>query len=419
MLVQRIPISSINLAPYNPRINLKPGDSDYEKLKKSMSTFGYVELLVWNKRTKTLISGHQRLKILVEQGTTEVEVSVVDLSLEKEKALNLALNKIQGRWDEDKLAALIAELNHLPDFDMGLTGFDVPEISEILDQLTQSQEDDFDFDGAVESIEEPITKRGDLVELGPHRIFCGDSSNTDDFKLLMDVESADMLDVDLPYNVNYYGGDRPNNKSRPSNHKMWQRIYSDNLSQSDYEAWMRKVFENIKKHLKSGAAIYIWQGHRQIPPLYQILLELGFHVSSIICWLKESAAFSYGDYSFRNEHALYGWLEGKAHYFAGKPGESNVWEVKRDPTKKYIHPTQKPVELAARAIRNSSQRGKIILDCCLGSGSVLIAAESLGRKCYGVEIDPKYCDAIVQRYITYVGKDKVSSEIRQRYVKEV
>jgi len=418
MEIRKIPISQINPASYNPRVDLKPDDSEYQKLKQSITTFGYVNLIVWNKQTGNLVGGHQGFKILIEQGVKEIEVSVVDLCLTKEKALNLALNKIQGRWDEDKLAALIAELNHLPDFDIGLTGFDVPEISEIMDRLTQPQEDDFDFNAAVEGIDKAVTRQGDLIKLGPHKILCGDSSNADDFKLLMGDKTADMLDVDVPYNVNYYGGDRPNNKSRPSNHKMWQRIYSDNLSQSDYEAWMRKVFENIKRHLKPGAAIYIWQGHRQIPPMYQILLELGFHVSSIICWLKESIAFSYGDYSFRNEHALYGWLEGKPHYFAGKRGESNVWEVHRDPTKDYQHPTQKPVELASRAIRNSSRRNDIVLDCCLGSGSCLISAVTLGRRCFGIEIDPKYCDAIVQRYIAFVGQDNVSDDIRRKYIKE-
>lgn len=419
IVIRRIPVSEINPAVYNPRVNLQPGDPDYEKLKKSIEAFDYIEPLVWNERTKTLISGHQRLKILIEQGITEVEVSVVDFPLEKEKACNLALNKIRGDWDENKLAVLLEELQKTPNFDLSLTGFDTPEISQIFDRFNESKDpDDFDFEATVESIKEPITHKGDLIELGPHRLLCGDSTNADDFKLLMGVESADMLDVDVPYNVNYYGGDRPNNKSRPSNHKMWQKIYSDNLSQSDYEAWMRKVFENIKRHLKPGAAIYIWQGHRQIPPLYQILLELGFHVSSIICWLKESIAFSYGDYSFRNEHALYGWLEGKPHYFAGKPGESNVWEVKRDATKQYIHPTQKPTELASTAIRNSSKRNEIILDCCLGSGSVLIAAESLDRRCFGIEIDPAYCDGIVKRYIAFVGEDKVSEEIRKKYLKE-
>ncbi len=420
MKVIKVSVAEINPAPYNPRVDLQPGDKEYESLQKSIEEFGYVEPLVWNKRTGTLVSGHQRLKILKAQGLKEVEVSVVDLTPEKEKVLNIGLNKIKGRWDEEKLTSILSELTKIPDFDVGLTGFEAPEISQLFDRyLEHRDEDDFDAEKVAKSIVEPITKRGDVVELGNHRILCGDSSNQDDFKLLMDGHLADMLDVDVPYNVSYMGGDRPNPNTRPKKSRQWEKIYSDDMPQPEYETWMCKVFGNVKEHLKPGAAVYIWQGHRQIPPMYQILLDLGFHISSIICWLKESAAISYGDYSFRTEHALYGWLEGAPHYFAGKPGMcSNVIEVHRDPTKQYIHPTQKPVELATVAIRNSSKIGDIVLDCCIGGGGVLIAAESLGRRCFGCEIDPRYVDAITRRYVAYVGKDKVSSHIVKRYLKE-
>jgi len=419
MDIRKIKISVINPATYNPRKDLKPGDPEYEALKRSMEEFGYIDPAIWNERTGNLVGGHQRLKIKITEGAEEIEVSVVDLPLEQEKALNIALNQIQGGWDNEKLAALLDELTKIPDFDIGITGFTIPEISQIFDRYGEQKDaDDFDAEKVAESIVEPITKRGDIIELGNHRVLCGDASNPEDFKLLMGSHSADMLDVDIPYNVSYGGGDRPNPNTRPKKSRQWEAIYSDDMPQPEYEIWMRKVFGNVKEHLKPGAAAYFWQGHRQIPPMYQILLELGFHISSIICWLKESAAISYGDYSFRSEHALYGWLEGAPHYFAGKPGFSNVWEIKRDPTKQYIHPTQKPVELAAIAIRNSSKIGDIVLDCCIGGGGVLIAAESLGRRCFGMEISPKYCDAIVFRYVAYVGKDNVPFSLRQKYLKE-
>jgi len=182
---------------------------------------------------------------------------------------------------------------------------------------------------------------------------------------------------------------------------------------------MKQVLTNIKGCLKLGAPFYIWQGLRQIPPLCQSLIDLDFHVSCIICWLKESATITYADYCYRTEQALYGWLKGTPHYWAGKPASSNVWEVHRDPTKSYFHPTQKPVQLAQNAIRNSSEINGIILDTFLGSASVLIGAESLGRRCYGCEIDPRYVDVAVKRYIAYVGEDKVSPEICKKYLKEV
>ena len=317
---------------------------------------------------------------------------------------------------------MLEELSKTPDFDVGMTGFDLPEISEILDQHGESKEDDeddFDFEAAVEAVETPVTKRGDLIELGPHRILCGDSSDENDVSILMGKDKADILNTDCPYNVNLGAGDRSNPNKSPKKSRKWPKIQSDNMPQPEYEAWMRKVLGIAKDYLKSGAAIYIWQGHRQFPPMYNILLELGFHVSCVLCWLKESIAISYADYCFRTEQCLYGWLEGAPHYWAGKPGESNVWEVKRDPTNTYLHPTQKPVMLAHRAIENSSKRGDVVLDLFLGSGSTLIGAESLGRRCYGCEIDPHYVDAVVRRYIAFVGEDKVSYEIKSKYLKEV
>ena len=416
MDVELILLKDYKNAFYNPRKDLKPEDQEYKSLERSIDEFGFLEPLVVNKRTKHIISGHQRAKILRERGILGIEAVVVDFSLEKEKACNIALNKISGDWDEKKLSMLLEELGKIPDFDVTLTGFNPPEMSHLMDTFKEALGDTFDFQGAVDAIEQPITAKGDIIELGNHRILCGDSSGPENLKLLLADQQVNLLNTDFPYNVDYYGGNRPQANGRPKQSRQWERIYSDNMPQSEYEAWVRKVLEGVKEHLKPGAAAYIWQGHRQIPPTYQILLELGFHISSIVCWLKESAAISYGDYSFRTEHALYGWLEGASHYFAGKPGECNVWEVKRDSTASYIHPTQKPVELAQRAIRNSSQRGDVVLDTFLGSGSTLIACESLGRRCFGLELDCKFVDALTRRYIAYVGKDKVSQDVVKRYM---
>jgi DNA modification methylase len=415
MDIKRIPIEQIHFAPYNPRVM---EDAEYEKLKRSMITFGYVEPVVWNSETSNAVGGNQRLKAAIELGFKEIDVVVVKLSLVKEKALNIALNKISGRFDPEKLTLLLDELSKMPDFEFELTGFELPELSQLLDRYGETKEDDFDFDAALKSIKEPITKIGDLIQLGPHRVLCGDSSNPEDVKTLMGENKADHLNTDFPYNVDYGGGDKPNPNTRPKKSRNWSAIYSDNLPQPEYEAWMRKVLVLAKEYLRPGAAIYIWQGHRQFPPMYQILLELGFHVSCVLCWLKESIAISYADYCFRTEQCLYGWLEGAPHYWAGKPGESNVWEVKRDPTKTYVHPTQKPAMLAQRAIENSSKRGDIVLDLFLGSGSTLIGAESLSRRCYGCEIDPHYVDAIVRRYANYIGLDKISVDIKNKYFKE-
>jgi DNA modification methylase len=410
--IRRVKVIDINPAAYNPRVM---SESELQKLNNVMKENGLVTPLVWNEQTGNLVDGHQRLRVLIKEGIEEVDVSVVNLPLLKEKALNLALNRIKGEWDDEKLAILMNEFSKLSDFDIGLTGFDLPEMSEIIDKYSKPNDDQFDTGAAADAITNPITQKGDIIELGQHRIICGDSSDIEVLKKLFGNEKAGLVHTDYPYNVNYMGGAKPNSETRPKDSRKWEQIYSDNMPQPEYEAWMRKILVNIKAFIEPGTSVYIWQGHRQFPPIYQMMLELDFHVSCIICWAKESAAISYAPYSFKTEQAMFGWLKGAAHYWAGKPGENNLWEVHRDPTKDYVHPTQKPLQLPARAIQNSSKRGDIVLDTFLGSGSTLLAAEGLGRRCFGVELDPKYCDAIVRRYVNFVGSENVSQELKDKY----
>jgi len=420
MKIQKVKVTELNPAAYNPRLDLQPGDADYEKLKNSISTFGLVEPLVWNKRTGNLVGGHQRLKILIAQGATEIEVSVVDLSLEMEKTLNIALNKISGDWDEQKLADLLSEIQQIPDFDVGLTGFVPKEISELMDEFTSPKdEDNFDVEAEVNAIQTPITQNGDLIVLGVHRILCGDSSFPDDIKTLIGNDKVNLIHTDPPYNVNYYGGNRPVPNVRPKKSRNWERIYSDNLSQDEYEVWLKKIFVNVDPFLDTGAPCYIWNGHKQFGPMYQMLEELGYHIACVITWAKPNFAISYSDYNQQTEFCLYCWKEDNGrHTWYGPTNESTLWEIKRDATREYIHPTQKPTSLAQRSIKNSSKRGDIVLDLFLGSGSTLIAAEGLSRRCFGLEIDPKYCDAIVRRYISYIGKDKAPKDLVKKYLKE-
>ena len=420
MLIQTIPVTQINPAPYNPRQDLKPGDAEYEKLKKSINEFGYVEPLVWNKRTGTLVGGHQRLKVLIDQGASEIDVSVVDLPIQKEKALNLALNKISGRWSEDKLAELISELNTTPDFDMSLTGFDLPEISEILDRFDEVKDgDDFDFEAEVNAIKEPITQKGDLIELGPHKILCGDSANLEDMKKLFGSEKVDLVHTDPPYGCLYLAQNRPDLQSRPKKSKRWEKLYKDDLTEKEYEDWIEAFLKNLVGFLKDGASAYIWNGHAKFYFMHHILKKMGFHISTVITWAKPTFAISYGDFNQQTEFCLYAWLKNAPHKWYGPSNETNLWEINREKIANLIHPTQKSVDIPSRAIRNSSQRGDIVADLFLGSGSTLIAAQGLGRRCFGIDWEPKYIDACVRRYIAYVGQENVSEEIRQKYLKEV
>ena len=204
MQIEKIKVDKLNPAPYNPRKDLKPGDPEYEKLKNSILTFGYVEPVLWNKRTGHIIGGHQRYKVLVEMDKKEIDCVIVDMDIENEKALNIALNKVSGDWDKDKLMLLIEDLQGV-DFDVSLTGFDPAELDDLFkDSLKDSiREDDFDVEDELKN--PPISKLHDLWILGRHRLLCGDSTKMESYEILMDGKFANLTVTDPPYNVNYEG----------------------------------------------------------------------------------------------------------------------------------------------------------------------------------------------------------------------
>jgi len=205
MLIEKIPAAKLNPAAYNPRKDLKPGDKEYEKLKRSIAEFGYVEPIIWNKTTGNVVGGHQRLKVLLDLGQTEIDCVIVELDEKREKALNLALNKIQGDWDETKLASLMAEFD-ASTFDVSLTGFDADEVDALLNKFYSKEaiQDDFDVDKEKEAIEaagETRTHTGDIWLLGQHRLLCGDSTSEVDFDRLMDGAHAQCAVTSPPYGV--------------------------------------------------------------------------------------------------------------------------------------------------------------------------------------------------------------------------
>ena len=422
MQIEKMKISQIRRADYNPRMELKPGDPIYEKLKNSIQTFGFCEPLIYNRTTDHLVGGHQRLTVLEDLCYTEAEVVIVELPLEQEKVFNIALNKIQGDWDEHKLALILDDLAKIPEFDVALTGFETDEISDILDRALnvdslQAKEETFDVEEALDMENPAITQPRELIELGDHRLICGDSSKLSVLKCLIRNDKIQLLFTDPPYNVNYDGNNRPvPDKIISKQSRQWKKISSDNLNQDDYIKWLCIVLKNVFGFLAAGAPVYIWNGYRQFGPMHQLLGAIGIKVSCVITWAKESFALGYGDYNQQTEFCLYGWLEDNgAHKWYGPANESTLWQVHRDSTKEYMHPTQKPLELAQRAIRNSSLRGQIVLDPFLGSGTTLIAAEKLSRRCFGVEIDAHYCDVIVRRWIAFVGVENAPKNLVEKY----
>lgn len=393
MNIQIIDINKLIPATYNPRKDLKPDDAEYIKIKNSIVKFGFVSPLVINK-DMTVIGGHQKLKVLKDLGITEVECIVVDLDKTNEKALNIALNKIQGDWDEDKLEALLQELK-LEEFDMNLTGFDFDEVDEILNDINGTKEDNFDVDSAYEEIEEPITKPGDIWILGNHRLMCGDSTHKDDIMRLMNNQDADMLLTDPPYNVDYVG------KTAEA-----LKIKNDNMDDNQFYEFLRKVFENMYIVTKEGASIYVFHADTEGINFRKAFKDAGFKLAECLIWKKDCFVMGRQDYQWQHEPVLYGWKEGKAHYFINDRTQSTILEFDR-PKQSTLHPTMKPIDLIAKLIKNSSKENDIILDLFGGSGSTIIAAEQLNRCCYTMELDPKYCDVIVKRWETLTNKEAI------------
>ncbi|MCZ6651755.1 MAG: DNA modification methylase [Planctomycetota bacterium] len=420
MRISKIPVSRIKPALYNPRKNLKPDDPEYQRLVRSLEEFGCVELLIWNQRTGNLVGGHQRFKVLVAQGAHEIDVSVVNLSLNQEKALNIALNKVAGEWDDDKLTNLLAELIADPEIDVEDTGFDLPDVEQLLADVSGGDTGDAEqFDVASELANDvpTVTQKGELLELGlhgEHRVLCGDAIKPADVRRLMGEHRAALCHTDPPYGVNYDRRSRPTNKAaRPE--LAASAITNDDLTPKQYRRWFAKVVAVIADSLPAGAPFYFWNSHKNFGMMHDLLAEHGCKVASVITWGKESFSLGFGDYNEQVEYCLYGWKGGARHRWYGPKNASTLWQVHRDRTRLYRHPTQKPLELAERAVRNSSKAGDIVLDAFMGSGTTLIACARLGRRCFGLEIDPRYCDCIVRRYIALAGQRAVSTEIADRY----
>ena len=390
MEIRKIETSKLIPATYNPRKDLQSKDEEYQKIKRSITEFGFVSPLIINK-DMTVIGGHQRLKVLKELGFTELECIIVDLDKTQEKALNIALNKIQGDWDEEKLEVLLQELK-LEDFDTSLTGFDFDEVDEILSEINGTKEDDFDVDSAYQEIEEPITKLGDIWILGNHRLMCGDSTHRDDIMCLMNNQDADMLLTDPPYNVDYVG------KTAEA-----LKIKNDNMSDNQFYEFLKKVFENMYSVTKEGASIYVFHADTEGLNFRKAFKDSGYKLAECLIWKKDCFVMGRQDYQWQHEPILYGWKEGVAHYFVNDRTQSTILEFDR-PKQSTLHPTMKPIDLIAKLIKNSSKENDIILDLFGGSGSTIIASEQLNRNCYTMELDPKYCDVIVKRWEKLTNK---------------
>jgi len=374
MNIQYYKPTDIIMAEYNPRQLTK---DQYSQLKDSLTRFGLVDPLIINKhkdRKNILVGGHQRLRVATELGLDKIPCVEVDLPLDKEKELNIRLNKNVGEWDYDSLA------NH---FDVGeLTewGFSNDELQFYEDEPEQGLIDDDE----IPEVEEAVTKLGDLWLLGEHRVLCGDATKKEDVERLMDNQKADMVFTDPPYGVDYDGGS-----------KKRKKLKDDHIGTNIYS----KVIPIISEYCIG--ACYTWFAGSYPFDLYNSVYKYG-DIHSLIIWVKNNSTFNMNiHYKQKHEPCLYWKPKNKTLKWSGSNNQDTVWNFNRD-SKNKLHPTQKPVELAIKAISNHD--ANTVMDLFLGSGSTLIAAEKTNRKCFGMELDPHYCDVIVKRWEEFTGK---------------
>lgn len=395
MEFKTLPIADLRAAEYNPRKALKPGDKEYEKIKNSIVEFGYCEPVIVN-ADMTIIGGHQRVTVLKDLGYEEIECIVISIDKTKEKALNIALNKITGEWNKELLADLIKDLQD-SDFDVAFTGFEPPEIEQLFNAVHDKKitEDDFDVE---EELKKPtIARPGDVWLLGNHRVVCGDSTLPDTYEVLMAGKKANMVLTDPPYGVDV--------------EETAGKIKNDNLADDEFYKFLFAAFVNMEQSMEQDGSIYIFHADTKGLLFRRAFEAAGFYLSGCCIWKKNSLVLGRSPYQWMHEPCLFGWKLGGKHNWYSDRKQTTIWEYDRPKSSK-DHPTMKPVALMAYPIQNSSMSNCIVLDPFLGSGSTLIACEQTNRICYGIELDEKFVDVIVRRYIENTGTEENVSVIR-------
>lgn len=380
-------VDALRPAEYNPRKKLKAGDKEYEKIKNSILEFGYVEPIIVN-YDMTVIGGHQRLTVLKDLGYTEVQCVEVHIEDEnKIKALNIALNKITGAWNEQLLADLIVDLQSA-NFNTDFTGFEAPEIEQLFSKVHNKgiKEDDFDVEAELQK--PTMSQVGDVWLLGRHRLVCGDSTLPETYATLLEGRKANLVVTDPPYNVDV--------------EETAGKIKNDNMPDEDFYKFLFAMFVNVEQNMENNASIYVFHADSKGLIFRQAFHDAGFYLSGCCIWKKNALVLGRSPYQWQHEPCLFGWKQGGKHQWYSDRKQTTIWEYDRPKSSK-DHPTMKPVALMAYPIQNSCMSNCIVLDPFLGSGSTLIACEDTNRICYGIELDEKFADVIVRRYIERVG----------------
>jgi DNA modification methylase len=415
------------IKPYanNPRDN----DRAVDAVAASIREFGFRQPIVVD-RKGTIIVGHTRYKAALKLGLKKVPVHIAkDLTPAQIKAYRLADNKTAelADWDHDRLVKELLELEKMA-FDLDALGFNTDELQELCGaDITPGLTDP---DAIPEPPDAAVTQPGDLWILDSHWLLCGDASKPEDVDRLVAGEPIHLVNTDPPYNVRLeprsnnaisaglssfvgpkhhqkFDVKRHPEKANPTGRKLRPKdrpLTNDYMSEQEFNTMLSAWFGNIARVLLTGRAFYVWGGYSNIANYPGVLKTLGLYFSQALIWIKEHPVLTRKDYLGNHEWAFYGWKEGAAHQFFGPNNVTDVWSVKKVSPQQMIHLTEKPVELAARALRYSSRAGEHVLDLFAGSGSTLIAAEQSRRRAFLMELDPLYCDVIVRRFEEFTGK---------------
>lgn len=443
MRMERRRLADLIPADYNPRKALTPEDPEYQDIKASIEGLGYADPIVVN-YDGTIIKGHQRRTVMMDLGYEEADVVVVEIrDKSKEKMVNIALNKITGKWDIQILKNLLVDLD-LEGYDFSLTGFKQDELEDLIQQIDvpdeATEDTDFDPDAAKEEIETPVTNRGDVWQLGRHRLMCGDATSMEDAEILMAGNKLDLVITDPPYNVDYgakvgfLNGYLDQTDSRTNS-----TIENDHMDAASFYSFLLAAFQSMNDSMRPGAGIYVFHAESTGLQFRQAYTDAGLKLAQCLVWEKNAFVLGRQDYQWRHEPILYGWKEGAAHYFINDRTQDTVLledeldfqsmkkqellafiqryiqqykdmttvHYENKPARNDMHPTMKPVPLIGRLMNNSSRPGWLVGDFFGGSGSTLMAAEQLGRTAFIMELDERNCDVIVQRWQAYTGQKAV------------
>ena len=399
--LESVALDALAPDPANPR---RIDEAELEALTRSIQQFGLVDPILARRADGRVIGGHQRLVAARRLGLDTAPVIFLDVPEDQARLLNLALNRIGGTWDEALLARLLSDLDVASDVDLTLSGFAPDELSGLLRSLETRERRDrpeaFDLDAVWDGIEQggATTHLGDLWQLGPHRLLCGDATDASSVVRVLKDTPAAMAFTDPPYNVAYgdHGAQGRGTRKR--------RIANDAMPEGEWEAfcegWAAALVQGVQ------GALYVCMSSKEWPTVSRLLAAAGAHWSDMIICAKDRFVLGRADYQRQYEPIWYGWPDGAKRQWHGGRDKADIWQIPR-PQESPLHPTQKPLALVERALAHSSAAGDAVLDPFLGSGTTLIAAERTGRVCRAVELDPRYVDVVVRRWEAFTGDQAV------------